>query len=137
MCHVDLVQPRCLQSQLQGVGDILGFHRGAELPGNDVAREVVKNRRQVEPTPTGHLQVSEVGLPKLVRRRRLVLELVGGLHHDEGRPSSIEKIVDVDLPRPRSRETLRDSRFAELRELVWSILMQEARDAEFRREGDI
>src|SRR3954466_9782008 len=57
MCHVDLVQPRCLQSQLQGVGDILGFHRGAELPGNDVPREVVKNRRQVEPTPTGHLQV--------------------------------------------------------------------------------
>lgn len=55
----------------------------------------------------------------------------------KGRPSSIEKIVDVDLPRPRSRETLRDSRFAELRELVWSILMQEARDAEFRREGDI
>ena len=51
----------------------------------------------------------------------------------KGRPSSIEKIVDVDLPRPRSRETLRDSRFAELRELVWSILMQEARDAEFRR----
>src|SRR5262245_25198695 len=60
MCHVDLVQPRCLQSQLQGVGDILGFHRGAELPGNDVAREVVKNRRQVEPTPAGHLQISEV-----------------------------------------------------------------------------
>ena len=51
----------------------------------------------------------------------------------KGRPSSIEKIVDVDLPRPRTRETLRDSRFAELRELVWSILMQEARDAEFRR----
>src|SRR4030088_222181 len=68
MCHIDLVQPRCLQSQLQGVGDILGFHRGAELAGNDVAREVVKNRRQVEPTPAGHLQVSEVGLPKLVRR---------------------------------------------------------------------
>src|SRR4051794_34121080 len=75
MCHVDLVQPRCLQSQLQGVGDILGFHRGAELPGNDVAGEVVEHGRQVEPTPTSHLQVSEVGLPKLVRRRRLVLEL--------------------------------------------------------------
>src|SRR6476661_2830314 len=44
MCHVDLVQPRCLQSQLQGVGNILGFHRGAELPGNDVAREVVEGQ---------------------------------------------------------------------------------------------
>jgi len=75
MCHVDPVQPRCLQSQFQGVGDILGFHRGAELPGHDVAREVVENRRQVEPAPASHLQVSEVGLPELVRRRRLVLEL--------------------------------------------------------------
>src|SRR6476661_2654619 len=35
--------------------------------------------------PAGHLQISEVGLPKLVWRRGLVLELVGGLHHDEGR----------------------------------------------------
>src|SRR6476620_6791258 len=64
------------------------------LPCNDVAREVVKNRRQVEPTPTGHLQVSEVGLPKLVRRRRLVLELVGSLHHDEGRTG--DQIVGLE-----------------------------------------
>ena len=85
MCHVDLVQPRCLQSQLQGVGDVLGLHRGAQLPGNDVAGEVVEHGRQIEPTPASHLQISEVGLPKLVQRRRLVLELVGGLHHDEGR----------------------------------------------------
>src|SRR3981189_956600 len=59
MCHVDLVQPRCLQSQLQGGGDIFGFHRGAQLPGNDVAGEVVEHGRQIEPTPASHLTVCQ------------------------------------------------------------------------------
>jgi NitT/TauT family transport system ATP-binding protein len=49
----------------------------------------------------------------------------------KGRPSNIQKIVEVDLPRPRTRDTLRQARFAELRELVWSTLMAEAREAEF------
>ncbi len=44
MHHRSLIQPGSLQSQLQRVGDVLGFHRGAELPGNDVAREVVEDR---------------------------------------------------------------------------------------------
>jgi NitT/TauT family transport system ATP-binding protein len=49
----------------------------------------------------------------------------------KGRPSSIQKIIDIDLPRPRTRETLSQPRFAELRELVWSTLMREAHEAEF------
>jgi ABC-type nitrate/sulfonate/bicarbonate transport system ATPase subunit len=53
----------------------------------------------------------------------------------KGRPSNIQKIVAVDLPRPRTRETLREARFAELRELVWSTLMAEAREAEFHLEA--
>jgi NitT/TauT family transport system ATP-binding protein len=53
----------------------------------------------------------------------------------KGRPSNIQKIVEVDLPRPRTRETLRAARFAELRELVWSTLMAEAREAEFHLEA--
>jgi NitT/TauT family transport system ATP-binding protein len=53
----------------------------------------------------------------------------------KGRPSNIQKIVEVDLPRPRTRETLRAARFAELRELVWSTLMAEAREAEFNLEA--
>jgi NitT/TauT family transport system ATP-binding protein len=52
----------------------------------------------------------------------------------KGRPSNIQKIVEVDLPRPRTRETLREARFAELRELVWNTLMAEAREAEFHLE---
>jgi NitT/TauT family transport system ATP-binding protein len=49
----------------------------------------------------------------------------------KGRPSKIEETIEVDLPRPRSRATLAEPRFAELREKVWSTLMNEARKAEF------
>ncbi len=49
----------------------------------------------------------------------------------KGRPSSIHEIVPIDLPEPRTRDTLRHPRFAELRERVWSTLMAEAREAEF------
>ncbi len=50
----------------------------------------------------------------------------------QGRPSHIDQDIDIDLPRPRSRETLSDPRFAELRERVWANLMNEARRAEFQ-----
>ena len=51
-----------------------------------------------------------------------------------GRPSKIAEDVAVDLPRPRSRATLSEPRFAELREQVWNTLMTEARKAEFHLE---
>lgn len=50
----------------------------------------------------------------------------------KGRPSHIHEIVAIDLPRPRNRDTLRKPRFAELREQVWSTLMDEARAAELQ-----
>jgi len=49
----------------------------------------------------------------------------------KGRPSSIHETIDIDLPNPRTRDTLRLPRFAELRERVWNTLMREARAAEF------
>jgi len=52
----------------------------------------------------------------------------------KGRPSSIDETVTVDLPRPRSRTTLREPRFSELRERVWGRLMSEARAAEYQLE---
>jgi NitT/TauT family transport system ATP-binding protein len=52
----------------------------------------------------------------------------------KGRPSSIQETIAIDLPRPRTRETLREPRFAELREQVWSTLMSEAKQAEFHLE---
>jgi ABC-type nitrate/sulfonate/bicarbonate transport system ATPase subunit len=48
----------------------------------------------------------------------------------KGRPSSVQEIVKVDLPRPRDRATLIKPRFAELREHVWGTLMADARQAE-------
>jgi len=52
----------------------------------------------------------------------------------KGRPSSISETIVIDLPRPRTRETLRLPRFNELREHVWTMLMSEARKAEFHLE---
>ena len=49
----------------------------------------------------------------------------------KGRPSSVFEIIDVDLPGPRDRSTLSHPRFTEVREHVWSTLMDEARAAEF------
>jgi NitT/TauT family transport system ATP-binding protein len=52
----------------------------------------------------------------------------------KGRPSKIDEMVTIDLARPRSRATLREPRFTELRERVWSRLMSEARAAEYQLE---
>jgi len=52
----------------------------------------------------------------------------------KGRPSSIHETITIDLPNPRTRATLREPRFAELRERVWNTLMREAREAEFQLE---
>jgi NitT/TauT family transport system ATP-binding protein len=52
----------------------------------------------------------------------------------KGRPSSIHETITIDIAHPRTRETLREPRFAELRERVWSTLMREAREAEFKLE---
>jgi NitT/TauT family transport system ATP-binding protein len=49
----------------------------------------------------------------------------------KGRPSTVFETIDVDLPRPRNRQTLGLPRFNELREHVWVTLMDEARRAEF------
>jgi len=52
----------------------------------------------------------------------------------KGRPSAIHETITIDLPQPRTRDTLRQQRFAELRERVWGTVMQEAREAEFMLE---
>jgi NitT/TauT family transport system ATP-binding protein len=49
----------------------------------------------------------------------------------KGRPSKVHEIIEVGLPRPRTRATLAEPRFAEVREHVWSTLMDEARRAEY------
>jgi NitT/TauT family transport system ATP-binding protein len=48
----------------------------------------------------------------------------------KGRPSGVHEVIDVGLPRPRTRETLATPRFAEVREHVWSTLMRDIEQAE-------
>jgi NitT/TauT family transport system ATP-binding protein len=50
----------------------------------------------------------------------------------KGRPASVFEEIVVDLPFPRTRETLTHPKFAELREHVWQQLMDEARAAELQ-----
>jgi NitT/TauT family transport system ATP-binding protein len=50
----------------------------------------------------------------------------------KGRPANVFETIDVDLPEPRSRATLTHPRFAELREHVWTTLMDEAKAAELQ-----
>ncbi len=49
----------------------------------------------------------------------------------KGRPASVFEEIEVGLPHPRGRATLAEPRFSEVREHVWSTLMDEARRAEF------
>ncbi|MGE3247299.1 MAG: ABC transporter ATP-binding protein [Beijerinckiaceae bacterium] len=49
----------------------------------------------------------------------------------KGRPSSVSDVIDIDLERPRSRETLLQPRFSELREQVWATLVDDVKRAEF------
>ena len=49
----------------------------------------------------------------------------------KGRPAAVHEVIDVGLPHPRSRASLAEPRFAEVREHVWSTLQDEARRAEF------
>ena len=50
----------------------------------------------------------------------------------KGRPAGVFEVVEVDLPHPRTRETLTHPKFAALREHVWTNLMDEARAAELQ-----
>ena len=49
MHHPRLIEPGRTQRQVERGGDVAGLHRSAELPGHDVAREVVEHGRQVVP----------------------------------------------------------------------------------------
>ena len=85
MNDLGCVEPRRLQGHGQRIGDVACLHRRAQLPGDDITREVIEHGGQVKPAPADNLQVGEVGLPELVRRRGFVFELIGRLDDDEGR----------------------------------------------------
>lgn len=83
--HRGAVTARGLEPKVQRVGHVLGAYVGTQLPGDDVAREVIEHGRQVHPAPADALDVGEVGLPHLVRPGGLGVERIGGLDHHMGR----------------------------------------------------
>ena len=60
-------------------------HVSAELPRDDVAAVIVQDCAEVEPAPAENLEISEVGLPKLINGRGFIFELAGRFDDDEGR----------------------------------------------------
>jgi NitT/TauT family transport system ATP-binding protein len=54
------------------------------------------------------------------------------------RPGRIKRIVEVDIPRPRTSEIISDRRFGELLGLIWNDLREEAsrgmREVDARRK---
>ena len=83
--HVGRRTARGNQRKIQRIGDVLGPHRAAQLPGDDVARVIVEHGRQVHPAPPDDLEVGEVGLPHLVHPRGLGVEAIRRLDHHIGR----------------------------------------------------
>ncbi|MGI9380717.1 MAG: ABC transporter ATP-binding protein [Methyloligellaceae bacterium] len=49
----------------------------------------------------------------------------------KGRPSTVSDIITIDIDRPRTRETLLLPRFSELKEQVWSTLVDDVMRAEY------
>jgi NitT/TauT family transport system ATP-binding protein len=47
-------------------------------------------------------------------------------------PGRLKKVVDVDLPRPRSDETRKSAAFAELSQSIWELIREEAYRATMR-----
>jgi len=92
----NLIAAGCLEGQFQRVGDIACRHCGAQLPGNNVSREVVQNGAQVEPAPTNDLDVGEVRLPHLVDGCGLIPEFIRRLDDHERRAG--DEIMGLECP---------------------------------------
>ena len=48
----------------------------------------------------------------------------------KGRPSHIHEVIDVGIPHPRNRDTLKSERFQDVTAHVWDMLMQDVIEAE-------
>lgn len=67
-----LSQPEALRARSSDVGEVLGPHVGAMLPGDGVAREVIEHSRQVHAASPDDLEVSKIGLPHLFQKTSLL-----------------------------------------------------------------
>ena len=78
------------------VGAALDLALGLRMTGSSAHVPHAEDGRQIEPTPADDLEVGEVGLPKLIGSRGLVLELIGRLDDDEGWTG--DQIVGLEQP---------------------------------------
>ena len=69
---------RCFNGQIEGAGNIMNLHGGAQLPSHDIAGEVIKDSWQEKPIPDNDLEICEVGLP--VARQAMFTPLRGASH---------------------------------------------------------
>jgi hypothetical protein len=65
------IKPRGLQRQLERFRDVPDLHRCTELPGDDVAREVVQYRAEVKPAPADDLEIVNTKSLKVWLLRRI------------------------------------------------------------------
>ena len=65
-----LIEPGRRQRQIECGRDVLRFHRRAELPGDNEAREVVEHGREIVPALSRDLEIG-VSRPKEFRLRPL------------------------------------------------------------------
>ena len=52
-----LITAGSAQGQVQRIGHILSFHRGAQFPRDDVAAVVIQDRTEIEPTQADDLEM--------------------------------------------------------------------------------
>lgn len=107
MNDVGPVAARRHQGHVQRVRRSLGRQGGAQLPCDEGEGEVVQERRQIEPAPADPLEVAEVGLLKLVRRRGLVPEGIRSL--DDHKSRAGDPVVDLEASRRPSSTHLYDA----------------------------
>lgn len=74
-----------------------------QASGDDVTREVVEDRAQVEPTPADDPETGEVGLSELIDGGCLVFELICGFDDDERRAG--DKVVGLEQAMTRCLPT--------------------------------
>jgi glycosyltransferase involved in cell wall biosynthesis len=75
MDDLGLADPRSIERHIERGSDILGLHGGAQLPGDDVARVVVEDGRQIEPSPADDLEIGEVKSDFLGEARALLFPI--------------------------------------------------------------
>src|ERR1700730_3177360 len=119
------IKPRGLQRQVQRFRDVPDLHRCTELPGDDVAREVVQYRAEVKPAPADDLEIGEVGLPKLVRR--------SGIPHSSPSPSAIMLFLSRRKSRACSATTSFSARASRRRSLTSPLVAARAASAPMRQ----